>query len=515
MNRQNVSVIWFRRDLRLSDNEAVHAAASHSNQCLFVFVIDPWFFKQKEIGWLRVKFMLESLAALDTELAKQDNRLIVLNGNSVTALTALLDALATKYKPTLFFNHDIQVSYGRKRDEAVVKHCKAASVDVQTTHNYFLLHNEKAMSGWWKQYYGYQSSAQLPVPPVQKPEADVLQLVEVLAQLNPQTLSQDLDITVPKPVHDYFHGGEPEARAATYYFLKDRVDGYHWKLSRPFAVQQRATSLIGPHLAFGTISTRAVYQAAAGYLNKIDRVQPKKALSVSNYLDRLRWRDSFTQRLWFHPEIMWQNRFPEFDTVYADSELSGQELEYFERWKHGNTGFPLLDAAMRQLAADGHISFRMRAMAATFLTINCGVSWHHGARHFMNCLVDGDIAINHWQWQMQAGVTNPLSPTFRIYSPTKNLKDRDANAAYVHEWLPDTRGKNIETILKEAQPMLDYNQTRKINGKVVADIRKQVRDRILAEKGSELAHAQKAHAITTSYKRYTEKRYHSYKKTGS
>ena len=116
---------------------------------------------------------------------------------------------------------------------------------------------------------------------------------------------------------------------------------------------------------------------------------------------------------------------------------------------------------------------------------------------------------------MQAGITNPLSQTFRIYSPTKNLKDRDANAAYVHDWLLETRGKNVETILKEAQPMLDFNQTRKINGKVVSDIRKQVRDRILAEKGSELAHAQKAHAITTSYKRYTEKRYHSYKKTDS
>ena len=511
MKRQDVSVIWFRRDLRLRDNEAVHAAAAHSNQCLFVFVIDPWFFKQKEIGWLQVKFMFESIAALDRELTALGNRLIVLNGNSVTALTNLLDTLNIKYQPTLFFNQDIQVTYGRERDEAVVKHCKTTDIPFQPSHNYFLLHIEKAMSGWWKQYYAYQSAEQLPVPSIQKHNVAVNALVDKIAQLNPQTLAQDLAIKFPRPTHDYFQGGEPEARRAVYYFLKDRVNGYHWKLSRPYEVQQRATSLIGPHIAFGTISTRAVYQAATGYLNKIDRIQPKKALSVSNYLDRLRWRDSFTQRLWFHPEIMWQNRFPEFDEVYKDLELTGQQFEYFESWKAGTTGFPLLDAAMRQLAADGHISFRMRAMAATFLTINCSVSWHHGARHFMNCLVDGDIAINHWQWQMQAGVTNPLSPIFRIYSPTKNLQERDANADYVHEWLPETKGKNVETILAEAQPMLDFDQTRKVNGKVISDIRKQVRERILAEKGPELASAEKAHSITTNYKRYSEKRYRSYK----
>ncbi len=511
MNRQKLSVVWFRRDLRLQDNEAVHAAAAHSRHCLFVFVIDPWFFKQKEIGWLRVKFMLESLAALNIELTTRGNKLVVLNGNSVTALTDLLDTLCTHYQPTLFFNHDIQVSYGRERDQAILKHCNTRNIATQISHNYYLMHDEKAMPSWWKRYYEYQSSAQLPIPGIQKLDMGIIQLVDKLPQLDPKTLARELDITIPEPVHEYFRGGVPEAREAVYYFLKDRVNGYHWKLSRPFQVQQRATSLIGPHLAFGTISTRAVHQATAGYLSKIERVQPKKALSVSNYLDRLRWRDSFTQRLWFHPEIMWQNRFAEFDKVYVDDELTGQQLEYFERWKAGTTGFPLLDAAMRQLTADGHISFRMRAMAATFLTINCAVSWHHGARHFMNCLVDGDIAINHWQWQMQAGVTNPLSPTFRIYSPTKNFQERDADAHYVHEWLPETKGKTVETILAEAQPMLDFNLTRKTNGKVISDIRKQVRERILAEKGPELVHAQKAHSITNNYRRYSEKRYRSYK----
>ena len=125
----------------------------------------------------------------------------------------------------------------------------------------------------------------------------------------------------------------------------------------------------------------------------------------------------------------------------------------------------------------------------------------------MNCLVDGDIAINHWQWQMQAGITNPLSPVFRMYSPTKNLKDRDAEASYVHYWLPETKGKDVDTILAAAKPMLDFAQTRKLNGKVVADIRQKVRDRILVEKGGELAGATVAHKTVANYKKYSAERY--------
>jgi deoxyribodipyrimidine photo-lyase len=290
------------------------------------------------------------------------------------------------------------------------------------------------------------------------------------------------------------------------------VNGYRWKISRPFLAQQGATSLLGPHLAFGTISNRTVFQAATNHRNKLEKIQPKKAFDIATYLDRLRWRDSFTQRLWFHPKLIWKNRFAEFDEVYTQEPLAPEKQEYFERWKEGNTGFPLLDAAMKQLKHDGFINFRMRAMSATFLTINCGVSWHFGAQHFMNCLVDGDIAINHWQWQMQAGITNPLSPTFRMYNPTKNLRDRDSAAEYVHFWLPETRGKNVDTILAEAQPMLDFAATRKAHGKVISDLRKKVRERIIAEKGLELTNANVAHTVVKKYNERSADRYKRYVK---
>jgi deoxyribodipyrimidine photo-lyase len=131
----------------------------------------------------------------------------------------------------------------------------------------------------------------------------------------------------------------------------------------------------------------------------------------------LRWHDSFTQRLYNHPELAHTNRYPEFDQVYSLNKLNAEKQELFEAWQEGQTGFPLVDASMRQLKTMGWMNFRTRAMCATFLCINCGISWQHGAQHYMNYLVDGDLAIDNWQWQMQAGVTNPLSDTFRIYKP--------------------------------------------------------------------------------------------------
>ena len=506
----DVSVVWFRRDLRLHDNEAVASAAATKN-CIFVFVIDPWFYSQPEIGWLRVKFMFESLAELDSTLQRTGNQLLILRGETVQVLSSLLQLLVTNnHRPQLYFNRDIQVDYGRKRDEAVITFCQKNAVLVHLSHNNFLLQAEIQMNDWWRQYHDYQYDKQLAVPAITAVPEALERLISVLPQINPQTIADELAVTLPTAKQVFFSGGEIAARQSVYSFLKDRVDGYRWKISRPYLVQHGATSLLGPHLAFGTISNRTVFQSAVKYQAKLESRYPKKAFDITTYLDRLRWRDSFTQRLWFHPELAWKNRFSEFDKLYNMDPLSDQQQEYFESWQQGKTGFPLLDAAMLQLSADGFINFRMRAMAATFLTINCGISWHHGARHFMNCLVDGDIAINHWQWQMQAGITNPLSPTFRMYSPTKNFHDRDGSADYVHFWLPETQGKAIDAILADAKPMLDFNLTRKVNGKKVADIRKIIRERLLLEKGNELVGATVAHKTVQNYKKFTGERYKRY-----
>ncbi|MEH2157170.1 FAD-binding domain-containing protein [Nostoc sp.] len=191
----------------------------------------------------------------------------------------------------------------------------------------------------------------------------------------------------------------------------------------------------------------------------------------------------------------------------------------FHAWQEGMTGFPLLDASMRQLKTMGWMNFRMRAMCATFLTINCGISWHHGARHYMNYLVDGDLAIDNWQWQMQAGVTNPLSDTFRIYNPNKNIQEKDPDLKFIYYWVSELKGYSLPEIIQGKyigissypETILDWAKTRKINGKIISDLRKKVRERLTLQGGIEYESAVAAKETVNKYWQHKDRQYKEFK----
>jgi deoxyribodipyrimidine photo-lyase len=227
---------------------------------------------------------------------------------------------------------------------------------------------------------------------------------------------------------------------------------------------------------------------------------------------------SFSNTTYHYPELVHQNHYPEFDEYYNLEPLTEQKQELLAAWTEGETGFPLVDASMRQLKTMGWMNFRMRAMCATFLCINCGISWHHGGQHYMQYLVDGDLAIDHWQWQMQAGITNPLSDTFRIYNPNKNIEDRDSDLKFIYHWVPELRGYSLPEILKGiylgespySTPVLNWAQTRKINGKIVSDLRKKVKQRLIASGGEEYEQVSKVKTTVDKYFQAKTKQYQEY-----
>lgn len=493
-------LLWFRRDLRLTDNEIVTLATADNAPVLPFFVIDPWFYTWADIGTARVRFLFESLIDLDRQLQALGSRLFLFEGNAthiIQDLTTQLIALGER--PKLFFNRDVQVEYGISRDRALVEFYQELNLDYHLGLNNFLQAQERRQD-WFGEYYNYQRQ-----PQHQPPQ-----------QLDLPTLALDLpQLTIAELTHKYsqfwnveqvyFPGGETSARETLDTFLASRFHGYHWKLSRPLLAQQGATSHLSPHLTFGTLSVRTVYQATKARAAALAG-QPKAELALKAFRDRLRWHDSFTQRLYFHPEVAYQNRYREFDDWYRADALQPPQFELFQAWQEGMTGFPLIDASMRQLQTMGWMNFRMRAMCATFLTINCRVSWHHGARHYMNYLVDGDLAIDNWQWQMQAGVTNPLSETFRIYNPNKNLVEKDPELSFVYHWIPELQGYTVKEVSVGQyadsyypQPILDWSLTRKVNGKIVSDLRKQVRSRLVAEGGAEYESAIAAKETVEKY----------------
>ena len=507
-----MQIIWFRRDLRLDDNEIVSKACQDGKEVLPCFIIDPWFYQQP-IACCRVKFLFESIENLHTNFKKHGSKLYLFEGESVAIIEQLTRSLLkTGKQPQLYLNKDVQVEDGINRDRTVLEFYARHNLQTYVGQNHFLQDRE-CYDSIWRDYHDYQGQTLYSVPErINTPRLNLK-----LPQLTVAELKQKYRRFLEAESYRYL-GGEDNARGTLNSFVSHRYQGYHWKISRPWLATLGATSHLSAHLDFGTISSRTVYQSTVAIANSLPP-HSKDNYSLKTFLDRLRWHDKFTQRHYFHPELALRNRYPEFDEWYTDEEPKGQKLELFRAWGEGRTGYPLVDASMRQLNQMGWMNFRMRAMCVTFLTINCGVSWHHGARYFMSKLVDGDIAINHWQWQAQAGVTNPMSKTFRIYNPTKNLQDKDPSLQFVRYWIPELSKYSMKDLLSGAyistsnypEPILDFKQTRKTNGKVVSDLRSRVRERLKKEGGEEYRQAIGAKETTEKYLLAKDKQYRKVK----
>lgn len=508
-------ILWFRRDLRLRDNEVVALASANNASVLPCFIIDPWFYQQLDVGKARVRFLFESLENLNSNLLSLGSQLYIFEGESVAILQALTrELLQQGHHPKLFFNRDVQVGYGIDRDRAIVDFYHQQNLDYHLGLNNFVQVDSDRRDEWFNEYYTYQRQPLHPTPTQINTPQLALDLPQLTFDQLKQKYSQFCQVDT-----GYFTGGETFAVATLESFLEHRFSGYHWKVSRPMLAQQGATSHLSPHLTFGTISTRSVYQSTKARVAELVS-QPKAEFSLKAFRDRLRWHDSFTQRLYHYPELVHQNHYPEFDEYYNLEPLTQHKQELLAAWKEGETGFPLVDASMRQLKTMGWMNFRTRAMCATFLCINCGISWHHGGQHYMQHLIDGDLAIDHWQWQMQAGITNPLSDTFRIYNPNKNIEDRDSDLKFIYYWVPELRGYSLPEILDGVYrgespypaPVLDWVQTRKVNGKIVSDLRRKVKQRLIESGGNEFEQATKAKTTLEKYKNVKDKQYKQYQR---
>ena len=509
-SNKKTALVWFRRDLRLEDCEIIAQATANESEVIPFFVIDPWFYQQQEISSLRVKFLFESLEELDANLRERGSRLYLFEGNSVDMIENLTRSLLEQERqPKLYFSRDVQVEYGINRDRHLLDFYRHNNLPTYLGINYFL-QVEENYDTWWQDYHNYHQQPLHPTPKqIITPNLDL-----ALPQLTLSELWQKYRCFIRTGMDNYhFVGGEKRAKNTLKSFLEGRYFGYHWKMSRPWLAQQGASSQLSPYLDFGNISSRTIYQHTVAVSKRL-YPKSKAHFALKTFLDRMRWHDKFSQRHHFHPELAQTNRYPEFDEYYSNQPLTGEKLALFTAWCEGKTGYPMVDASMRQLDLMGWMNFRMRAMCVTFLTINCGVSWHHGASYFMSRLVDGNIAINHWQWQAQAGITNPLSKTFRIYNPTKNLADKDPDLQFVYYWIPELRGYSKSQILKGQcdrniypQPILDWKQTRKINGKIVSDLRNKVRLRLEREEGEEYRQAIGAKKTIEKYFAVKEKQY--------
>lgn len=412
------AIWWIRRDLRLTDNEALHAAQNLAEKVIPVFILDPAILNSPNTGDKRLAFLFAGLNQLDADLRKRGSYLVVREGNPHTELAGL--QLETGAE-AIFAEEDYS-PFALRRDEAIGDELPLTLVSGITIHHPDTIYKKDG-----RPYTVYTPfSKQWQERPFPKP-ADVIPAPEQIntpANLPTIQLSNSLPTAVP------FDPGELEAQRR----LRRFVDGddapiYGYADGRNM-VDTTGTSQLSPYLRFGMISARqAVVAARAAWRAAGNKLAQKGA---QTWLNELIWREFYIHILYHFPHVMKGNFRPEYDAINWRNDES-----QFTAWQNGQTGFPIIDAAMRQLQKTGWMHNRARMIVASFLVKDLLIDWRWGERHFMQHLVDGDPAANNGGWQWTAGTGTDAAPYFRIFNPITQSLKFDPDGHYIRHWLPE------------------------------------------------------------------------------
>ncbi len=427
-----VVIHWFRRDLRLSDNLALNAALNSGKTVVPLFIVDPAILSSLYIGKPRVAFMLKGLRALDSDLRARGSRLLIRRGDSRVVLPSLVDELQAR---AVYFNRDYS-PFARRRDAAVES---SLSVSVFTYDDALLRPPGQVLKADGSPYVVYtpfknqwlmQPGLFSPVTPV----SGTFYPADRLPDSHIPTLTElGLGTTIEVP-----DAGEEIAQRQMARFVADPV--FHYDTARnsldtdPFMVNSSpGTSGLSPYFRFGMLSPRQGYGAAHEALETAGDDERARQ-SVMTWINELIWREFYIHILYHFPYVIRGNFRTEYDALRwrnAPSDL--------QAWKEGYTGYPIVDAAMRQLRQTGWMPNRARMIVASFLTKDLLIHWQEGERHFMHWLIDGDPAANNGGWQWAAGTGTDAQPYFRIFHPVSQSQKYDPDGDYIRHWVAELR----------------------------------------------------------------------------
>ncbi len=421
---------WFRRDLRLTDNTALsRALTEHPAQVIPVFVLDDALLRGRDVAPARVKFLLQSLADLDERLRQHNSRLIVRRGDSQSQLLTLVRETGAQ---ALYFNRDA-TPRARARDAAVTAAMQDAGVRVESHCDLTVFEGSDVLTQTGQPYTVFTpyKKAWLARPrplPVKLDEA-------ALRFEGPWPTSIDLpneDALGFVCMQRTQPGGETAALALLREFVKSRrLENYAAQRDQ---LAEPGTSMLSPHLRFGTLSPRICVRAAEDGALAVDKAQ---RAGFETWLSELIWREFYHQVLFNFPRADRGNFKRNTDALRWGNGDAETDRRYFEAWCAGRTGYPVVDAAMRQLNAIGWMHNRARMIVASFLTKDLLLNWRQGESYFMRQLVDGDPASNNGGWQWAASTGTDAQPYFRIFNPRLQSERFDRDGVYIRRWVPE------------------------------------------------------------------------------
>lgn len=414
-----ISIWWIRRDLRLTDNHALQAALSEADVVIPLYILDPVFRHSSYTGEKRWTFMEHGLRSLDADLRTRGSRLIVREGKPLDVLRTVIEETGAA---AVFAEEDYS-PYSRQRDEQVRTELPLTLVPGLAMREPGIVLKEDGDP--YIVFTPFQNTW-LTFPPFAK--ADLWFPPGTIS--TPELAGKTQPYATRHPELPLFPAGEEHAieRLQSFVMTED-APVYNYGVRRDLMAED-GTSVISPYLRWGMVSARRA--AAAAYYAIDHAPNPDARKSAHKWLSELIWRDFYINILAHYPHVRSSSFRPQYDNINWVN-----DADQFKAWCEGRTGYPVVDAGMRQLLETGWMHNRTRMITASFLVKDLLIDWRWGEQFFMQHLVDGDPASNNGGWQWTAGTGTDAAPYFRIFNPVSQGDRYDPEGEYVRRWVPE------------------------------------------------------------------------------
>lgn len=424
MHKSKQSIYWFRRDLRFEDNVGLAHALQSNDSVQPIFIFDQEILSRlKSPQDRRVQFIHRTIQNMKAQLQDQGRDLLVFHGKPLEIFQKLHKDHEIQ---SLFTNHDYE-PYPRRRDQEVLIWAEKEKIEFKTFKDQVIFEKKEVLTDAAKPYTVYTPYKRKWLSQLSESSfksADSEKLLENIAKSSKPQKMLSLESMGFEATDFSYPGTVPDS---------DTLKNY--ATQRNFPANDQGTTRLGLHLRFGTVSVRKMAKIA----------QSKSDI----WLSELIWREFFMQILWNFPDVVKSSFRPAFEKVaWRDSE------EDFKKWCEGKTGYPLVDAGMRELNQTGHMHNRVRMVTASFLTKHLLMHWLKGERYFAGLLLDYELSANNGNWQWAAGTGCDAAPYFRIFNPETQLGKFDPDLKYVKKWVPEFGTKNYPP------PMIDHKVAR-------------------------------------------------------
>ena len=404
--KDSVNIFWFRRDLRLDDNVGFYNALKSDYKVLPIFIFDTEILKKLPEEDARLNFIFDTLQKMRKELQeKHSSSIAMYNGTP----EEIFKQLAKDYQiDTVFTNRDYE-PYAKERDEKIEKLLSEENINFKTFKDQVIFEKDEVVKKDGDPYKVYTPYMKLWKETFKKLDFKIYYTNSYLDNLIENTRLPNLTLS------DI--GFKKASQEITEYEVTPTLI-QSYEDTRNFPAQD-STSRLGPHLRFGTVSVRKMVKKATAEKNEI-------------FWQELIWREFFTQILWHFPHTKDKAFKPKYDKI----DWRNNEKE-FDAWCKGETGYPFVDAGMRQLNETGFMHNRVRMLVGSFLCKHLLIDWRWGEAYFAEKLHDYDMASNVGNWQWVAGSGVDASPYFRIFNPTTQIKKFDKDLEYISKWVPE------------------------------------------------------------------------------